>query len=165
MRKMLGKYLTPETCDAALRQQDELGSLAPQRIGIILVAVRDDDPNDVQHAIKAVTHAAIDSNICVAHIISSLVILTTGMFPSPANVEPDQVAFVELLSATHGKTIKILHGTAHGDVGNLGSSKRFSFSFIVPDFLSALAELSELSYGEVRETDFKTKEAEHKSGR
>jgi hypothetical protein len=155
--RAFGRYLSPKAIDEALRQQDAMVTLHPKTIDIVLVAVRDDNPDDAHRLVNAVTNAAVTNDIFVAHILSPLVVLTIGMHPCPTDPKPDRLAFVEELSAEYGDSIRILHGVAQANIGNIGSSQRFSFSFLVPGFLGALAELANLSDGDVKEAHFKNR--------
>jgi hypothetical protein len=50
-----------------------------------------------------------------------------------------------------GKNIKLVHGSSPGHFGILGGPKRVAYSFVVPQFQSALARLCALDFGQAEE--------------
>jgi hypothetical protein len=80
-------------------------------------------------------------------LVSSLVIITYGMFDFETQTKGDRFRLVEALNQTLGHHIKIVHGVENGHFGVVGNADRMSFSFIIPGFMNALGTLANLDFG------------------
>jgi hypothetical protein len=154
LRRSLSKHVSKEVVDDILSgdiTDEELGKLKPAEIEYVLVSVRGETPEIISERMGAVADIASQHNGVVDSLVSSLVIITYGMFHFETRTDGNRVTLVEELKQTFQGNIKIVHGVEMGCFGNLGSDTRMSLSFIIPSFMDVLVTLAGLSFGETLE--------------
>jgi hypothetical protein len=154
IRKYFSPFLPKEKIDKIVSgklDQRQLHKLKQSPLEIVLVAVRGKDAQHVSDLMGVVADLAIQYNGVVQSLVSSLVIIVFGTIDFPKTSTGNRVALVKALQEQLGSDIKIVHGVESGYFGNIGSTNRLSYSFIIPNFLEALGQLSSASFGEVIE--------------
>jgi hypothetical protein len=92
-------------------------------------------------------------NGTVCDIMSSMVLAIFG-HPISEELEKsnDQRAkSVARLMTELGANIRLVHGTAAGMIGNIGSPQRFHYGVLLPDFARYLTALTALKFGQSAE--------------
>lgn len=148
MREVFGRYVDPATVDLLLDSDSKpLPPLdTPRRIAFVIVEVRPAPIGEHAPAISAVIELAMERLGIIDAIVSHLVIVTFGSFPtSPVGMHR---TFVEAALAKFGTGVRIAHSEGDGYLGDLGSAKRKAFTFMHPAFPKALAALPGLAFGE-----------------
>ncbi len=125
--------------------------MIPSPLEIVLVAVRGNDAQHVSDRMGVVTDLAVQYNGVVQSLVSSLAIVVFGTFDFSKISNGNRAALVKALQEKLGSDIKIVHGADSGYFGNIGGTNQLSYSFIIPNFLEALGQLSSAGFGEVIE--------------
>lgn len=155
VRKILAKCVSEEVVDKILSGESLATDLKEGRLEFVLAAVSDGTPEGISKRMGTVCDIAMEYNWVVDNCVSSLIVLTYGMFPFHSNAkEAARLNLVRALEHSLAGNIKILHGVGDCHFGNLGSKNRMSFSFILPGFLHALETLSQMNFGETKQIEF-----------
>jgi hypothetical protein len=85
-----------------------------------------------------------------------LLIITSGygLFPAAQHSASSRTILINDFLQQLSGNIKIVHGATAGHFGNFGSSKRMSYTFVVPKFDLALARLGQIEFGKTEEFIF-----------
>jgi hypothetical protein len=154
LRRSLSKHVSKEVLIDVLSDNvtdDDLRKLQEGKIEYVLIVVRGETPEIISELMGAVADIASQHNGTIDSLVSSLVIVTYGMFDCETRTRNDRVTLVEMLKQTFQGNIKIVHGVETGCFGNLGSDTQMSFSFIIPSFMDGLRTLAGLRFGETLE--------------
>jgi hypothetical protein len=152
IRKVLGRYVRPETVDALLRGEGiERQPFTAARIEFVLVFVDGNTPEEISERVGRVSEIAMSHNGTVHDIIGALVVVAFGTHPVSPPTAGERAALVEHLSQELSRFAKIVHGAADGHFGLVGSGKRIAYSFILPRFDAILGRLSQIEFGQIEE--------------
>jgi hypothetical protein len=154
LRKAFSKFLGKEQIDDLLSGKSiDDGKLRGGIIEFLLVAVQGQSAEHISERMGAVAEVALDHDAFVDSLISSLVVIVYGVLHFSDRPKGDRPTLARSLEQRFDNQIKIIHGTRFGHFGNLGgrSGQRWSYSFIIPGFLDALAALSKMNFGETME--------------
>ena len=154
VRAAFKKYLAGEVADELLNNPSSL-RLETQRAQVcfILLQVRDDPVDQVQAYMTHAFDIILRRNGTICDIMSSMVLAIFG-HPISEELEKsnDQRAkSVARLVTELGSNIRLVHGTAEGLVGNIGTPQRFRYGALLPDFARYLNALTALEFGQSAE--------------
>jgi hypothetical protein len=79
------------------------------------------------------------------------VVIAFHTLPIQPELAGGRLALLEMLRKHLGEDLKILHGTAHGHFGLIGSDLRQNYSFILPQFDVMLCTLTQMDFGKILE--------------
>ena len=148
LNKILGRYIDLDTVDALLADTD-IGKLAPRELCFVLIELKAETPTALDALVTSVCDIAASHNAFIDSIISHLVVVAFGFVErSPVS---ESSAFIEGTLAVLGENVRLVYASGPGHVGNLGSGRRISFTFIHPAFSKALSALGTLPFGSARE--------------
>ena len=152
IKQMFAQYVGEEGLDALMR--GELGPVTqPAVIDYILVLVDDRDAERVSALAGRVGEIAHQQGAMLLGMEASFIYLIYGGFPVRA-VLPQadgRRRVVRALRNELGAQIAVVHGTATGRVGTIGSTARMTWTAVIPGFKQLLRQLSALEYGEEHE--------------
>ena len=155
-RKLFKNSLSPQVTDKLVDQIlngsiPDKPELKEASIEFVCVSVQGETPEIIAERMAIASDIAIEHKGMIQDQVSGIIIITYGiLFCEPDDAE-QLVNLCQSLQTKLAGNVKIVYGKAQGHFGNLGSSGRMSFSFILPSFLDALATLAALPYGEIRE--------------
>ena len=154
IRKTFSPFLPKEEIDKIVSgklDQSQLHKLKQSPLEIVLVAVRGKDAQQVSDQMGVVADLAIQHNGVIQCLVSSLVIIVFGTIDFPNTLNGNRVTLVNALHEQLGSDVKIVHGVENGYFGNIGSTNQLFYSFIIPNFIEAVGQLSSAGFGEVIE--------------
>jgi hypothetical protein len=151
--KILRRYFSPApalppAARAAMRAAMK-GESQRAKLQVIVAVVRGSTPEIVAERMGLVTYIAPAHGAVVDTLVSSMVIMTFGMFgqePTAANRD----ALLEELRLRLRSDIKVIHCARNGLYGTLGGM-RLSFTFVIDDFVEMLGQLNSMEFGEIQE--------------
>ena len=154
IKKVFQRLVSPEVVDELLAAEKSTGlNLDEFKGGVVesvLVMAGGAAPGEINAKVGAVCDIGREYNAMHWSIVGPLVVL--GNCPFPNQPTFDRLKFVEELRRKLGGAIKIVHGSAPGHWGLLGSSNGIViYSFLVSNFSTILGSFGELKDGEVRE--------------
>jgi len=156
-KNILGKYISKNVANAIVEGKPlpELGIRAG-KIEFVLAFVRGDSIERNSERIALVSDLAVKHEWIVNDMVSSLLIITSGygLLPTAQHSSSSRTILVNDLLQQLGGDIKIVHGATAGHFGNFGSSKRMSYTFVVPKFDLVLARLGQIEFGKIEEFVF-----------
>ncbi len=150
LRDVLAKYVDAEAVDDMLRLEGEAGTFGPladRDICFVLLEFTASEESELLAALGSVADLSAEHSAVVDAIVSNLMVVVFGMVGPLTPHKP----FVDAVLARHGNGVKVMYAAGPARVGNLGSAKRMSYSFIHPAFSKALALLPSVAKGEARE--------------
>ena len=154
VRAAINKYLANEVADELLNNPDRVRpKIERADICFILLQVRDDPVDQVPAHMAHAMDIIVRRNGTVCDIMSSMVMAIFG-HPISEELEKsnDQRAkSVARLVTELGSNIRLVHGTAEGLVGNIGTPQRFRYGALLPDFARYLNALTALEFGQSAE--------------
>jgi hypothetical protein len=147
--KRLGMYISAEALEAALADQDPRANQVSREICFVLIQFNAKSPAALEPLLSSAIELACAHHASLQTIVSNLVVVVFGTVPnSPVSKYRD---FVDSVLSTFREQVKMTYASGVGQVGNLGSSKIMSYSFVHPAFPEALAQLTTLPYGKALE--------------
>ncbi|MBI4230617.1 MAG: hypothetical protein HY608_07255 [Planctomycetes bacterium] len=149
--RIFKQYVSPDALKALADGRQDTRSLTPSLVEFILVFVRADTPEQVSELMGRIVDVGAEHGALSHDLVSSLVVLAYGTHPTQSKSSSSRTTLVEALQQQFGSDLKIVHGAVNGHYGNIGSSTRMSFSFIIPRFDVALVALGRLGFGQVEE--------------
>lgn len=148
---VIRKHLSEEVADELLNNPGRM-ALETQRADIcfILMQVRDDPVDQVQSHVATAFDIIIRRDGLVCDMMSSVVL---SIFGAPVQMDPERASdqrakSVARLMTELGSNIRLVHGTVPGLIGNIGSSQRFHYGPLLPDFARYLSALTTLEFGQ-----------------
>ena len=151
-KNVLGKYVTPETLDAILRDKGNFQrKFTSKRIEFVLIFVAGEKPEEISEIVGRVADVATEYNGATDAILGPLIMVTFGASPHATPAEGKRALLVAQLGRDLSKHIKIIHGAADGQVGNIGGKTRMAYGSIIPNFDAILGRLNRLELGQVEE--------------
>ena len=150
-RRILGKIVNPETVESLLRDDLQRQPLKHGRIEFVLAFVRGETPDQISDRVGAAADLAAEHGATVYDLIGPLVIAAFGTHPAASPQPGSRSSLVAALHERLAGDIKIVHGAADGHYGLVGSERRTSYSFLVPQFDVILGTLSRLPFGQIEE--------------
>ena len=148
---LIRKYLSEEVADELLNNPGQI-RLETQRADIcfILMQVRDDTLDRVQAHMETAFDIILRRDGTICDLMSSVVL---SVFGHPVSMEPERASdqrakSVARLMTELGTNIRLVHGTADGLIGNLGSPHRIHYGPLLPGFARYLTALTALEFGE-----------------
>jgi len=153
IRRAFSRYLSPEAVDAIVSGQASPDALRLRsgEIGYVLAWLRGDSPEEISQRMGRTSEVAVQYGGITDCMVSGLIIVCFGMLPLADPQPHDRSGLVASLIQEFGENVKLVHGSAKGHYGNLGSSKRMAFSFVLQEFEAALARLCALQFGQAEE--------------
>jgi hypothetical protein len=122
-------------------------------IAYALIEVRGRSAEEISARMALVDKIAAQNGAVTVTMLSGLVVIARGILPAAMD-EPDTgpilVFLLSILSELQGD-VRIAYGRELGEFGNVGSESRFNYSFIVPSFRQALAQLVATHFGKITE--------------
>jgi hypothetical protein len=128
---------------------DALRELTHREICFVVIELRPTDVDVLVPIISSIVESAATHGALVDTMVSNLMVVCFGMFDHSPLIAHE--AFSQSLRVKHGTQIRAVFSVGVGAVGNLGTDKLMSFSFIHSAFPKALAELNKIPFGEVHE--------------
>ena len=149
--KILSRFLRPLQRSALERilANKDFNELKRGTLEVDVAVVRGDTPEVVSERMGLVAEIAMKHGAVVDTLVSSMVIVTFGMFgqqPTTANRD----ALIQELRQRLQSDIKIIHCAHHAVYGVLGSS-HFAYTFVVDGFIEMLGQLNSMQFGEAAE--------------
>ena len=154
LRRIYSSGVPPELLDELLSPDlgnRDLLALTEGSVEFVIAAVRGSTAQKVSKRMGTVADLALEHGGAVVSLVSSLVIVTFGMPPHSDAQALGRRSYVGDIQVHLGANFKAVHGAAQGHYGNLGSTNRMFYSFIVPGFVEAMAMLFEIRFGEIAE--------------
>ena len=125
-----------------------MNQLTEGPIGFALIQVDGRTPREISERMSAVCDRVADSNAVIECLFSGFVIVSVGtMHFHTKHPEFEIEKAVEEIRKKGVESIRLVWGVYHGAFGNIGSTGRFSYSFIIPDFMAAFSSLQNLPFG------------------
>jgi len=143
IRTAFADFVSEEGLKEIENASGELPRLRKESIRYVILQVRDDTPETVQHHLAQVL-AKINDGI-IEDIMSSIV---TVIF-TPA-LSPDRLSMDALLDKL-GSDVRAVYGAGDYLRGTIGSNRSFRYGTIFPDISSKLEILFQLEFGTSRE--------------
>ena len=129
---------------------ESVRGLRETRIEYVFVVVRGATAEAAQQLISQVVEIAWVHKADL-EFIGSFLVLTSGVFPlSKASPDGRRALVIDLVKQV-GPNVKIVHGSANGHRGLLGSERVARYSFILPHFDEILVRLSRVQFGQCGE--------------
>ena len=151
---LIRKYLSDEVADELLNNPSRV-RLETQRTDIcfILMQIRDDPVDQVQAHLETAFDIIIRRDGTICDQMSSFVL---SIFGHPIEIDPERASdqrakSVARLVTELGSNIRLVHGTAAGLVGNIGSQQRFHYGVLLPNFARYMSALTALEFGQSAE--------------
>jgi hypothetical protein len=151
---LIRKYLSEEVADELLNNPSRV-RLETQRADIcfILMQVRDDPVDQVQAHLETAFDIILRRDGTICDQMASIVL---SIFGHPIEIDPERASdqrakSVARLMTELGANIRLVHGTAAGMIGNIGSPQRFHYGVLLPDFARYLTALTALKFGQSAE--------------
>lgn len=145
------KVVTAESVATLLNPPSQREPFKRGRIEFVLAFVRGENPEQVSDRLAIVAELAGQSGATVHGLVGALAVLVFGThFPSSV-ASGSRASLLAALQKRLGPDIKVVHGSAEGHHGLFGGEKYLAYSFLVPEFDTALGALSGLSFGQAKE--------------
>ncbi len=152
VRKVFGKVVNAETCDALLGGPSlDKPALQSGRYAFVFVSIRQESIEQLSKSIEQVLDLCIEHAARVQTVFGTMVLLTFGTSGSLKPAPQSQSKLVKALSERFPRDLKILHGAVDGHFGLFGGQNRIACTFTFPRFEEALTALGQLEFGEARE--------------
>jgi len=143
------KYLHQDGVDAMLNGELNHYEMSSRQVCFVLIELNPDSGNNPQLMMPLLVDTVVANQGVIDTMVSHLVVASFGVhdFSSIAAHR----ACIDAIRAKFGRQVRITYASGVAQVGNIGSDKMISYSYIHPLFPDALAALSSISYGEAHE--------------
>jgi hypothetical protein len=151
--RAFSRYVSQDVIDELIREPRKDPKRAERRtVSFVVFQVRDDDIANVQNQFERAFPIVIDGGGVIEDVASSLVIATFGAFQRNESVVEDKRALVAArLMGELGPEIRLVHGSASGLVGNVGTDSVLRYGSVLPNFGRILERLLRLEFGQSAE--------------
>lgn len=151
MKRTMRKYMTAEAVALAVRAVEDgsILALSDREICFVLIEFNLAIEVELKSALSSVIELAASHSAIIDAFVSHLLVVTFGMIDNSPLVA--HKSFIDAVLSKHGKDVKLVYSSGMGKIGNIGSTRRMSYTFVHPMFPKALKELSSISSGEARE--------------
>lgn len=153
VRAAFSTYLSPSMAGelAAHPERFRLPREA-KTVDYIVIQVKDAPAESISAHFERAFPIVVDSGATIEDMTQSIAIATFGalQIEKPAAAGARQ-ALVERLIAELGDRIRLVHGRTNCLVGSYGSSQRFSFGSLIPNFTAVLSDLLALKFGTAKD--------------
>ncbi|MCC7048090.1 MAG: hypothetical protein IT562_15365 [Alphaproteobacteria bacterium] len=149
VREVFSTYLSPSTAREFAAHPERLRlHTEAKTVDYIVFQVEGAPAESVSALFERAFPINLDAGATIEDVTQSIAIATFGalQIEKPAAAGARQ-ALVERLIAELGDRIRVVHGRATCLVGNYGSSQRFSFGSLIPNFTAVLSDLLALKFG------------------
>lgn len=150
VKEFLSQYVSADAIDEIIRSGAEPQPLVEKQIDFVCVEVRGENAAVISERMDRVAALAYHHGATVDAMLSGLVVIVFGHFHFSGDAM-DRDGLLASLHAEFPTDAKIVHGAGLAACGNVGGSTRMFFSFILPGFTSALADLAALPFGQTLE--------------
>jgi hypothetical protein len=153
IRKLFGKYISQDGVEKLLSgKTDDSNPIKPAKVEFIFLLLRDTETSEqLSKRIEEVTIKCHEFSATVFDICGPLMITGFSGFHVVADAATKRLVLAGQLRLQLGDHIKLVHGMAEGHQGLFGGRERCSYTFTFPGFAKALAELTQLDFGEMSE--------------
>jgi hypothetical protein len=125
-----------------------MNQLTERPIGFALVQIEGRTPHQISEGMGIVCDCVANTNAVIDCLFSGFVIASVGtMSFHTKHPEFEIQRVVEEIRKKMPENLRLVWGVHHGAFGNIGSSARFSYTFIIPDFMAAFSSLQKLPLG------------------
>ena len=123
-------------------------------IDFVFVLLKSGDLQKFNSNLEFVQDTALDQNGTILQVLSSLTLIVYNLpvFPEE-NPQQLRLGFVDILKSKLGDQVKIVHGQATTEVGNIGSERRPTYSAVFSDLGPVIDKLAAIGYGEDAEVE------------
>jgi hypothetical protein len=150
VRKLFGQYIPSEKIDAILREDGISSNLEENEIDVIIAMTGGETPESISSRMGEIAEVGIEYDAVVDHLIPPFVILVYGVLPFSSCDQKTPEKLIEALLKKFQNEIKVVYLRGRGKYGNIGGPSRFSYTFIMPQFTSALSSILSLPFGQVK---------------
>jgi len=145
IRGAFGKFISEQGLRGIERSletpSNEFPLLKKEAIRYVILQVRDDTPEDVQHHLAQALEILIEHDGVIEDFMSSIVTVTFK--PTPDTNKPSLDALVGKL----GPDVRAIYGCGEFPRGTYGSQGRFNYGTIFPHIGIKLEALFQLQFG------------------
>jgi hypothetical protein len=151
LKEIFDKVVEPQVVDKILGGSSLERPLTASSIEYVIASVRFQTPEQVSKLIGRVIEISTQHQASIHGPCASVVVAAFGGQPHSPTKPGVAAELVAELIADLGPEIKIVHGTSSGYFGCFGSGNSSRFSFVVPEFESSLALLTQTEFGAAQE--------------
>ena len=143
------KYLSPQRVDELAQEKGDAGAFVKKRASFIFVLVEIDAVEKVNDTLAPVFTAAEKHGLSAMDVCGPLISFAHGHIDFEGNATLDLEAACRDLSAAARNRIRLVCGCEEVLVGNIGSTTRFSYGFVAPNFVGILKALIDSPVGSI----------------
>jgi hypothetical protein len=154
IRAAFSHYLTDEFIDDLVNNPRPMPTTPqPAELCFILLQVRDDPLDQAPMRMSRAIDIIARRDGMIWNVLSSITLATFGL---PVSEDPEKdrdqrTKSIARLVTELGSDIRLIYGTADGLLANSGSSQRFHYGPVLPDFQRYLDALTKLEFGQAAE--------------
>lgn len=150
-KKPYGNIASQESIDAFVAGGAPEQTLREGEVEFLLALVRGNTPTVLTARAGQVADIAAQHGAVVHDLVCSLVVAGFGTLPVRQDPPGARLALVEELRRALGDDVKILHGKGRGFFGIIANDSHPSHTFILAEFETLLAVLSQMNFGQADE--------------